>query len=481
MSFTGAWPAVWAGVDRVYVGGGGSFEPVTRLGEIGVGRLLELLETRLAADSVLFVTAQLWQAWGLPAAQGAQDAQDAVRRELQGAGWSPGRCDTAWISASKGPRWLRVCVLAWAGRDALLGGAVDPDDAVFTLARQAEYRAYLGGPLHTHAGVCGMNSLREDRYLKDRVTWSRPEMWRGCALLDLPRLGNFSYVREPAGPECEGLVMAADRHLDYLAAIGNARVAARPLVRLGRAFVVEDPAALNPGWYLVRWAPSMWDCEVMGPDPVAGCPQDPEQPDGTWMPHTLLEYLMRDRGLPLDVLDAYVTPGRAQGRDVVRLDGWSTPLGRHLTALRREARSPGAARQYRARVMAGVLKASYASGYRMIARPGGRIHRPDWHDAWLGMSRATVLRRTDAIRRAYGLEVLRIDTDCVWYAVPDRATAARLIPRDRVGDGLGQWRVYDPVPYAQYAAAGAQGGAWWRAAAAPAPDGGTLGQGGAAQ
>jgi len=80
-------------------------------------------------------------------------------------------------------------------------------------------------------------------------------------------------------------------------------------------------------------------------------------------------------------------------------------------------------------VLRSLIKASYAEGFGMMSRAGGRVQRSDWHWATMDECRIRGLRK---INRAYASHAiptlpLKIKVDCVWYPQFDGTTVEDML------------------------------------------------------
>jgi hypothetical protein len=92
-------------------------------------------------------------------------------------------------------------------------------------------------------------------------------------------------------------------------------------------------------------------------------------------------------------------------------------------------------------VMRDTAKAVYTRTGGMLARPGGRVYRPDWQAAIVAHARANQWRKIAAARAAGWLPV-SINVDAITYAGGQSTMPADLAALFPQGERLGTWRYY---------------------------------------
>jgi hypothetical protein len=320
-------------------------------------------------------------------------------------------------------------------------GIIRKDDKPEQLAeRLATYAALVGAPYRATPGVAGLGAIRNiyDRLKpvrrerggtgwvprqQPRWTWNPEQPMRGC--------GDLHWRRHPTKYERENypFVHVFDIRAAYLAAAAGARLGWDTPTHAGS--VVWDPS--QSGFYriLVRghtWADPRFGVPIINPDRI--------ESDGTcWVTGPILAYISSTGELLPEIIDSWicVRAGRI-------LNEWAD----HLRDAIPDAATAGDP------ILRAAIKATYTRAWGLLGRPGGRIHRDDWHATIADEARTRMLRKIWGWHAIVGEWPLKVNVDAVWIAAPDDKPDAIGIG---AGPSIGQFKHVETVSMADYLAA----------------------------
>ncbi|WP_157432042.1 hypothetical protein [Actinomadura hibisca] len=395
---------------------------------------------------------------GKPAAKssGTPKARKECRAviEAAGAGWQPSAAGigawTAWHGPSRPsvvivvPEWIDPRAMRVSGAPYLRSDH-DALTAAYLLAR---YREITGVPFVMTAGTSGTNMIRA-ALGPDRMRTGRRA--RRSALLKWDGEGTpAASIQERAcvwdrplaqlteDERSRPNVVGFDVVCQFLSAMVMAVLPWDTLTNTG--FVGFD--ASIPGYWQVS---GPWQPYELLPDLTgrAGAP-------GPHLLSTPTVAHLLEHGMPEEMItDAWLPRLRRdkEGRDLPR-------GGRLLHG------SPGVAELIRDGLMSidpatpdadeaavrEVVKATFRETVGMLQRGTKFVHRPDWADAIIGTARTTLLRKVAKVGKETGMWPVRINHDCVYYAVDTTDPAAILpdgwkLPGPGQIPKLGQWTV----------------------------------------
>lgn len=350
---------------------------------------------------------------GLPETLPAARPDHPAIAAAAAAGWTPGVI-SGWTVWTHGATVVVVAVQDWAGSDHTAWQVLDgtPTEAV---TRLWHWQQTTGVAWRGHPGISGLAVMRHLHAGRGSAepTWL-PTVRDLPVVCERADLVTAWHRCEPArfehGWDVNGM---------YLAAAGTADL---PRYTLRR----DQPGALDPdhaGYYLITAAPWLLSDRLPDPAGPAGSP------------------LSRDAGRrwvtrpTLRLLDELQRLGVHGGYELHQT--WTSPAGRILRPWAETIRdairtAPDAAGM-------AAAKDSYRQAVGLLARPGGRVSRPDWHNTIIAQARTTLWRKLWAVGQSSGRWPLRVETDCVYYAHPDPDPAIA-DPGLPVGARLGQLR-----------------------------------------
>lgn len=335
----------------------------------------------------------LLQVPGIPVAEGRDRAAAAARfrADLRALGWkvSDGGDKTGWYSCfQEGAPTIHFGVGPWIRQDRT--SLFDLADHAQTIAvRLAAYESLTGTPWRGTAGLSGCASIRQ--FHESKAGGGVP-MWRwdkapgeiiGCSF----ELRPTHHRRPPTEAELTGgglgggFVHQYDVRAMYLAAAMNVTVSWSAPERRG-------PQEFDPqraGYWQVQRS-------SLGDDPLELLTRSYAFPDPlVWVTTPVVAYAI-ECGQPVpEVFDSLT--GARQSR-VLR--GWAERMRN--------------AREHAGTAILPAIKDTYARTVGMLARPGGRIYRPDWRDSIVDLARINLLRKV----RNSGVNPLRYNVDAIW-------------------------------------------------------------------
>lgn len=349
-------------------------------------------------------------------------------------GWTIGD-ERAWMVARRteqhqGKSFERVIYLGivpWL--DTTTFALLAPGDSLLTVWRMYEWAGMMGLPFFgEQLGLNGHNVLRDRCTLKSQPRWI-PNNWEGIE----PARKSTELPFAWKGPQpTTGWVHQFDATAQHLGAMNNVYVAGDMLHRERPS----EPVRKNLcGYY--RVIPPAWSMGRSLPHPIGRLGKDPTSP--VWVTHVTLDFLMElaeDFGIiePPEILECYVADNRMR---VFRTFGEIL-----AKALRRAATYDQDPEMHQA------VKTVYKATVGLMARPGGRIYRPDWAHAVIAQARCDLFRkayregsrarytppRSDDVRIGSGRWPVEVETDSLWYASP---TEVPVWPNTFLrGDGL---------------------------------------------
>lgn len=387
----------------------------------GLGRLLSDASARLCSGGVLLLTGAALRHLGFPKAAPAPRVKTshATLAHAEQEGWltSDGRL-RPWIRFYRKDHVLVVGILDWMTADRMPLLQLWPEETGELLHM---WQRLMGGvPYWGTPGVAGTALLRALWDGKrDEPKW-QPTPPRG---LDYVIERDFTWSHPVDPPRAYGVHRHTfDVNAMYLAAESAAHLPVGRLEHRTGAGLELDRS--RSGLHLIeaeRWT------EHRIPDPAAwGSPAGPSR---MWVATPTL--------VLLDDLERH----GHHGGYVIR-EEWTAPAHRLMRGWAEQVRdavypkSPDVPEPIRA-----AAKAVYRETWGMLARPGGRIYRPDWSSIILAHARCTLWRKLWAVGRRDDMWPVDIATDAVSYysTEPD---AERAIPQGwEIGTGLGKWKV----------------------------------------
>lgn len=215
--------------------------------------------------------------------------------------------------------------------------------------------------------------------------------------------GPLTWKRELTEEErAMGYVIPFDLRRAYLAAMGNANLAAKALVHEGISGGFDKTRA---GYWLV---PGVWQPYPMLPDLTGG---------RDWIPTPLVSLCLA-HGMPEEMIqDAWLAPG---------LTSHSLRIGREparrirdaLAAFPSEPEGPDAE-------VHDAIKGLYSEGVGMLGTNRTLVQRRDWADMILATSKLAFLSKVIEVGKTTGWSEdnptggrwpIKLDTDCAYYA-----------------------------------------------------------------
>lgn len=387
----------------------------------GLGELLNRLDGFVAypAATVMLdgtVPSQLGFS-GPPPGPGKVGTEPLRRAKEQG--WTITE-ERVWMTARRTERGkervIHIGIVPWLSSQTFaLYAMADP---LLMQWRMYEWTRMLGVPfVGEQVGMSGHNVIRDRCTLKTTPRWFLPKPmtdgqgpWRETT--ELP----YSWK----GPQPDfGWIHQFDATAQHMAAMNNVYVAGDLL----RREKPGEPVRKNlPGYYLVE-VPH-WALSGCLPHPIGRLRGEPGSPK--WVTHVTLDFIMElheDYGIvdPPKLRDSWVSDYRCRA---------FRTFGEILSNALRES-----ATYEEDPVMRESLKTLYKATVGMMARPGGRIHRPDWTHAVIAQARCDLWRkawregskaryqppRSDDVLVGTGAWPVRMETDALWYASPTDA------------------------------------------------------------
>lgn len=364
---------------------------------------------------------------------------DANDTALTAEGWlrvTAAELNTGWITYT-GPRRhaIHLAVLDRMGADTPMWSDDEPADKV--ARRLALYHVKTGAAFRSTPGVAGCASIRHRAAAAAAVKSDRmghkvgQPFWRSDNHPAFLRgTGDMRWSR--ALPDVAPLMTQVDIRSMYLAAASASMLAWSPLDHTGGCEQFDHTVA---GY----WQISLSDLPAELYDGLNRPPViNPVGAEGSaravWVTTPVMSYL-NGLGINPDIGDAWVCSRSARilrpWAEAIR-DALAVPTG-----------------------MAAPLKRTYTEAIGMMARTGGSIYRPDWHDTIVDTARVAMLRKFDSAHKMTGAWPVRVYVDGAWYATsteehPDYLTDVLNGPNGNATQ-VGKFRHERTVSAAQYA------------------------------
>lgn len=288
-----------------------------------------------------------------------------------------------------------------------------PHDPQLMQWRMYEWARMLGVPFHgEQLALAGHDVIRDRCTLKKNPKWLFPAT---DAIEPAHQTTELPYAW--TGPQpTSGWVHQFDATAQHMAALGNVHVSGDLLQHR----TPGDPVRRNPPGYY-RVVPPPWLMPNYLPHPIGRLRDDTTSP--IWVTHVTLDFLMElheDYGIvdPPELLDSWTSDYRCR---VFRKFG--EILSRALRESATYKEDP---------VMHTAIKTVYKATVGLMARPGGRIYRPDWTHAVIAQARCDLWRKAwrEGAKLQYrstrsgdtligsGAWPVEFETDALWYASP---------------------------------------------------------------
>lgn len=384
----------------------------------GLGELLNRLDGFLAfpAATVMLdgtVPSQLGFS-GPPPEPGKVDSPPLASARAKG--WEV-REERVWMTFTRKDRrkerTIHVGVVPWLSpRTFALYAQGDP---LLMQWRMYEWTRMLGVPfVGEQVGMSGHNVIRDRCVLKKEPRWFLPN--RGIGIEPAGRATELPFNWRGPQPDF-GTLFQFDATAQHMAAMNNVHVSGDFLQHR----TPGEPVRQNlPGYYLVE--PPYWGRSGCLPHPIGRLDGEPGEPK--WVTHVTLDFLMElheDHGIvdAPKLLDSWVSDYRCR---VFR--NFGAILSNALRESATYTEDP---------VMHTAMKTVYKATVGLMARAGGRIHRPDWTHAVVAQARCDLWRkawregskaryrppRSDDVLTGSGAWPVRMETDALWYHAPD--------------------------------------------------------------
>lgn len=371
-----------------------------------------------AGEGVILIDGPVHERMGFPVARPKSDRRmDAPLSAIRSGGWKVGKVGPWMTFHATGKPSIHVGLMGWLSEDNhALYDADDPGAMVYRMARFAEL---TGGCYHGSPGVAGTALLRSvwkgstprwvpdwERIAPAAATTEKRYEWKA------PTPGTLPYVHQ------------FDANLQYLGAMNVSEVALDELGHTGlRRF---DPKAA--GYWKIT-IPAWNDDRLPHPcNSAAGT--------RTWVTTPTMRLLaeLQSAGrieMP-SVEDSWTTLRTAR---IFR--GWAERISGALKVVTDPEAEPVEADRDALKL---TLKRTYSETWGLFYRPGGWIHRPDWHHAVTAQARCNMFRKILAAADA-GRFPERIHADAVSYG-SDVADAHSAVPSGfQIRAGAGGWKV----------------------------------------
>jgi hypothetical protein len=386
----------------------------------GLGELLNRLDRFVAfpAATVMLdgtVPAQLGFS-GPPPAPGKTESVPLARAREQG--WEV-REERVWMTfvrkdGGRQERTIHVGIVPWLSPTTFaLYAAGDP---LLMQWRMYEWTRMLGVPFTgEQVGVSGHNIIRDRCTLKKTPRWHLPA--NGELIEPARKTTELPFNWRGPQPE-SGWIFQFDATAQHMAALNNVHVSGDLLQHRKPG----EPVRKNPPGYY-RVIPPAWSLPRSLPHPIGRLNDDPGTPK--WVTHVTLDFLMElheDYGIvdPPELLDSWTSDYRCRA---------FRTFGEILSNALRES-ATYAEEHPEDQVMHTAVKNVYKATVGMMARPGGRIYRPDWTHAVIAQARCDLWRKAwrEGSRQRYraprtgdvligsGAWPVRMETDALWYA-----------------------------------------------------------------
>lgn len=377
-------------------------------------------------EGVILLDAPVHDRMGFPAKHPANTrGLDAFLVPARAAGWNVSRPSPWMTFYAPGRPSIHIGLLGWLGTtNHALYVADDPGAMTYRMRR---YHETLGSAFHGTPGISGTGLLR-DHYRGRSPRWVGT--FQGIAAADVETEARYVWKSPTHLPPLHAFSHTYDANLQYLGAANVTEVALDDLKHTGRR---EFTAKAAGYWKIIV---PVWNDTRM-PHP-ANAPVGKEK----WVTTPTMQLLeqLADQGdtvMP-EVLDSWTCDRTAR---VFR--AWAEKISKGLDAVTNE---PMSADQDALTV---AIKRTYRETIGMSIRPGGRIYRPDWHHAVVGMARCNLFRRLRAAAAA-GHFPEEINVDAVTWGSdnPDPIAAAPAALAGRFRPGPGGWKVQETVQHA---------------------------------
>lgn len=319
-------------------------------------------------EGVILLDGPIHAGMGLPAkqpstARGLDQALVAARA----AGWNVSKAAPWMTFHANGKPSIHVGLMGWLSS---INHALYSDDHSAMTYRMRRFHELTGSAFHGTPGVAGTALLR-DRYRGKAPRWVGKFDGIDAAGVDTeqryvwtsPDGGNFPYSHR------------YDANLQYLGAANVSEVALDELRHTGRRDFNPHAAGY---WKIIV---PVWN-EKRLPHPANGVVGQEK-----WVTTPTMQLLsqLADLGKTVmpDVIDSWTCE-----RTTRVFRHWATRLA---DALRDVAATEAIAGDQEALTIA--IKRTYRETIGLLYRPGGRIHRPDWHHTIIGMARCNLFRK----------------------------------------------------------------------------------------
>lgn len=374
-------------------------------------------------EGVILLDADVHAGMGFPAKHPANTrGLDQLLVSARAAGWQVSKVSPWMTFYGPGRPSVHIGLMGWLGpTNHALHVADDPGAMTYRMRR---YHELLGAAFHGTPGISGTGLLR-DRYRGKSPRWVGS--FKGIAAADTETEARYAW-ESPAAPR-RAFSHTYDANLQYLGAANVTEVALDELRHTGRRQF--DPKAAGY-WKIVV---PVWN-EKRVPHPANGVVGQEK-----WVTTPTMELLWKlsdSYTVMPDVLDSWTSD-----RTFRVFRTWSEKITRGLYAAGDEAMS---ADQDAITV---TIKRTYRETLGMLIRPGGRVYRPDWHHAVVGMARVNLFRRIWTAAEA-GRFPESINVDAVTYGSdnPDPIAAAPAALAELFRPGPGGWKVQETVQHA---------------------------------
>jgi len=396
----------------------------------GLGSLPNLLARvsrvfRPYGEGVLVLTRDAMDALDFPAELPRTGLADhPLLTAPRAAGWrvsALGPWTTFWRPERSEPA-VHVLAHPWRRPDAPLP-LEDPWEASWYLRRYAEL---AGGAYHATAGVAGLGLLRDRFCPRSRPFWTPP--WK-AELLKATRNAEADLLWSTSTTPAGGHLHTYDANVMYLSAAALVEVASGELKHTGA--IGADPS--RPGYWRIGWP--AWNLPHV-PNPLGWRNRKGSRSEAVWITSPTLKLLcqLAEEGLTgaPEIRDSWTAD---TGHRVLRT--WAEQLGGAIDTAR-ESAEPGDDRVLPA------LKATYREAVGMLDRDTGRMHRPDWRHAVIGLARANLWRKVWRVGTRENRWPVQVKTDAVtyWSDQPDPALACPVLLQ--LGTGRGEFKIQPP-------------------------------------
>lgn len=350
---------------------------------------------------------------------------DELLASAQARGWAatPQGKSSGWFTFHHRRQAVHLAIGPWLNQRKI--PLLQLDDSQTTIAdRLARFHVATGSAWRMTAGMTGSAMIRDQI---ERSSNANP-LWRwDHAPQDIVGTSWEMRWQRPATKEEEGYPYV---HCFDITAMYHAAAA---LTKLGHSAPVHraGPVTFNrhtPGYWLVDYDSRM--LEGHRPIPFYQV-RRLDNMSRLWLTTESLALLV-DNGIEPPVRDAWLAVSSSQ-----HLKKWAERL--------RDARYSNTLSDLQP-----ALKSTANTTIGALARPGGRIYRPDWRDLIVDKARANLIRKI--IHASPHGWPMRVNVDAVWYASTDRHPtdlAQALGVREH---SIGKFHYVNTVPTAEYLA-----------------------------